>query len=127
MIDCRAERAGRRGIHPQTQHPHKYTVAHCPCMSACRLPGGGGFRAYESTNSGATKSVPLLKNERRYVWFPIFAHEKHRALAMPNVYLHKSLKTLNKLRTKISYRIWIAEILACTPPPPWYKQLEEDL
>ena len=75
-------------------------------------PGGGGGipcvrgGEYESTNSGATKSVPLLKNERtNYVWFPIIAHEKQWAPAMPNVHPHKSLKTPNKLRTNISYRI----------------------
>ena len=52
-----------------------------------QLPGGGGGGIpcggkYESTNSGATKPVPLLKNERtNYVWFPIIAHEKQWALA----------------------------------------------
>ena len=56
----------------------------------------------ESTNSGATKSVPLLKNERKNdVRFPVIAHEKQWALAMPSVYLHKSSKTPNKLRRKI--------------------------
>ena len=50
--------------------------------------GGGGVDIpcrgeYESTNSGTTKSVPLLKNERtNYVWFPIIAHEKQWALAV---------------------------------------------
>ena len=44
------------------------------------IPCGG---KYESTNSGATKSVPLVKNERtNYVWFPIIAHEKQWALAV---------------------------------------------
>ena len=38
---------------------------------------------YESTDSGATKSVPFLKNERtNYVWFPMIAHEKQWALAV---------------------------------------------
>ena len=52
------------------------------------IPGGGGGDIlcggkYESTNSGATKSVPLLKNERtNYVWFPIIAHEKQWALVV---------------------------------------------
>ena len=46
------------------------------------IPCGG---KYESTNSGATKSVPHLKTERtKYVRFPIIAHEKQWALAMPN-------------------------------------------
>ena len=64
--------------------------------------GGGG--GYESTNSGATKSVPFLKNERtNSVRSPVIAREKQWALAMPNVYRHKSLKTPNKLRTKISH------------------------
>ena len=71
--------------------------------------GGGGIPCggkYDCTNSGATKSVPLLKNERtNYVRFPIIAHEKQWALAMPNLYLHKSLTTPNKLRTKFLYRI----------------------
>ena len=48
------------------------------------LPGGipwGG--KYESTNSGATKSVPFLKSERtNYVWFPIIANEKQWTLAV---------------------------------------------
>ena len=53
----------------------------------CKNTGGGGDipcgRKYESTNSGLTKSVPLLKNERtNYVWFPIVAHEKQRVLAV---------------------------------------------
>ena len=38
---------------------------------------------YDSTNSGATKSVQLLNNERTtYVWVPIIAHEKQWALAV---------------------------------------------
>ena len=48
--------------------------------------GGGGIPCggkYESTNSGATKSVPLIKREQtNYVWFPIIAHEKQWALAV---------------------------------------------
>ena len=61
---------------------------------------------HESTNSGETKSVPLLKNERtNYVWFPMIAHEKQWALAMPNIYLHKSLQAPNKLHTQISYTV----------------------
>ena len=42
--------------------------------------GGGGIPCpgkCDSTNSGATKSVPFLKNEQtNYVWFPVIAHEK---------------------------------------------------
>ena len=60
-------------------------------ISVCTGPyrdtgGGGGIPCggkYESTTSGATKSVPLLKNERTsYVWFPISAHKKQWALAV---------------------------------------------
>ena len=51
-----------------------------------RYRGGGGIPCggkYESINSGATKSVPLLKNEQtNYVWFPIIAHETQWALAV---------------------------------------------
>ena len=52
-----------------------------------RRRGGGGDipcgGKYESTNSGMTKSVPLLKNERtNSVRFPIIAHEKQWALAV---------------------------------------------
>ena len=44
------------------------------------IPCGG---KYEPTNSGATKSLPLLKNERTNdVWFPAIAHEKQWALAV---------------------------------------------
>ena len=62
------------------------------------------------------KICATSKNEQtNYVWFPIIADEKQWALAMPNAYLHKSLKIPSKLRTKIWYRISIAEILACIP------------
>ena len=81
----------------------------CPKWAlSCTVPCGG---KYESMNSGATKSVPLLKTERtNSVRFPIIAHEKQWhgrqvAKAMSNVYPHKSLKTPNQLRTKFSYRI----------------------
>ena len=86
------------------------------------IPGGGGavFRGgkSESTNSGATKSVPVLKNERtRYVWLPIIAHEKQRALAAitcTNPERHQTncgkifVQSLNCRNSSL-----------CTPPPPW--------
>ena len=70
--------------------------------------GGGGCRGDNMNlqNSGAINSVPLLKHERtNHVWYPIIAHVKQQALAMPTVHLHESLKTPNKLRTTPSYRI----------------------
>ena len=68
-----------------------FTVGLCrpPCLNSMKEGhltgagggGGGGDIAcggkYEATNSGATKSVPLLKNEQtNYGWFLIIAHEK---------------------------------------------------
>ena len=71
--------------------------------------GGGIFRSGGNMNLQILvrqNLCHLLKNERtNYVWFPIIAHEKHWALAMPNGYRHKSLKIPNKLRTKLSYSI----------------------
>ena len=56
------------------------------CIAYRGAGGGGGVPCggiYESTNSGATKSVPLLKKERtNYVWLTIIAHEKQWAPAV---------------------------------------------
>ena len=73
-----------------------------PYIAHRGIPCGG---KYESTNSGATKSVPLLKSERtNYVRLPMIAHEKQWALAMPSAYLHESLKhrtnCVQKFRTE---------------------------
>ena len=77
--------------------------------------GGGGIPCLgksESTNSGATKPMPLLKDERTN-----HAGCRKSAKARPNVYPCKSLKTPDKLRTKISHRIHDTEILPRIPPP----------
>ena len=59
---------------------HNMNLLHLKAKVPEDIPCGG---KYESTNSGATKSVPLLKNERtNYVRFPIIAHEKQWALAV---------------------------------------------
>ena len=70
--------------HPQLSSTNIFAECEAPQQNfdfwpfrACLLrllPGGGGDipcgGKYESTNSGATKIVPLLKNERtNYVWF----------------------------------------------------------
>ena len=60
----------------QGAHRHRYVLQHC-----CDF-----------------HSKPIITNQ-------IIRHAHQVAKAMTNVYLHKSLKTPNKLRTKISYRI----------------------
>ena len=107
--------------------------------SLCSLRGGGGGipcgGKYESTNSGTTKPVPFLTNERTNdVWFPMIAHEKQwglvgiskgtlvldscrHFLVVSGRIPTKNLKTLNKLRIKILVQTF-AEILARLIPHP---------
>ena len=80
----------RRRGHPKPTICHSKSAQVCPDTPSpsdgVDRRGGGGISCggnYESTNSGATNSVPLLKNERtNYVWVPIIAHEKQWALAV---------------------------------------------
>ena len=91
VMNCGAQHEGRPRSYTTSRRPLWRTVSVEHYRSGGGIPCGG---KYESTNSGATKSVPLLKNERTtYVWVPNNTH------GVCCHYPHKSLKTPNKLRT----------------------------
>ena len=67
------------------------------------MGGGGVVRAGENMKIqilARQKLCHFLKMSENYVWFPIIAHEKQWVLAMPTLYLHKSLKNTEQIAHK---------------------------